>query len=90
VTRATASSFAEDGAHGVVGHVGDFEIDDYSFSESHRIPAYEPSDPYVAVLLAGRMDKAFDTATHGLGAASVITIPSGARHATRFGLAETP
>jgi AraC family transcriptional regulator len=89
MTRATASSFAEDAAHGVVGHVGDFEIDDYSFAESHRIPAYDPPDPYVAVLLAGRMDKSFEAATHGLGAASVMTIPSGARHATRFGLAET-
>jgi len=81
----TATTIVEDGVRVTMGRAGRFQFRHIVFPASSFLPAFEPEVPYVVVVLDGAMDKIFARTTQTLGAASVVTMPAGARHATRFG-----
>lgn len=85
MSTAFATVEEEDGVVVARGEAGPFVIEDVGFPPAHHHAAFEPPKGYVAVVLEGALAKTFRTATHDLGPASVVTMPAGERHATRFG-----
>jgi AraC family transcriptional regulator len=80
-----ASVVEEDGVVVARGEAGPFVIEDVGFPPSHRHAAFEPPQGYVVVVLEGALVKTFRTTTYDLRPASVVTMPAGERHASRFG-----
>jgi AraC family transcriptional regulator len=85
VSTAPARAWVEDGVRVTSGEAGAFVIDELGFPDSHRLPAFEPPQGYVVIVLEGELKKTFRTATYDLAPASVVTMPAGERHATQFG-----
>jgi AraC family transcriptional regulator len=81
----TATTIVEDGVRVTMGRAGRFQFRHIVFPGSSFLPAFDPEFPYVVVVLDGEMDKIFARSTQTLGAGSIVTMPAGARHATRFG-----
>ena len=77
-------SLDEDGVAVTRGTAGPFALEDLAFPPHHRISPFDPGEPYLAVILAGAMTKAFGRTTHELGAGSIVTIPGAGRHSTDF------
>jgi len=55
------------------------------FSAGYVQPPFEPDVPYLAVVLAGCLEKTFRPKTIHLSAAGAVTMPSGAVHGACFG-----
>jgi AraC family transcriptional regulator len=75
----------EDGVVATSGEAGSFVIQDVLFPPSHGHGPFEPPQGYVVVVLDGALAKTFRSTTYDLRPASVVTMPAGERHATRFG-----
>jgi AraC family transcriptional regulator len=85
MSTAYATVVEEDGVVATSGEAGSFVIQDVVFPPSHGHAPFEPPQGYVVVVLEGALAKTFRSTTYDLRPASVVTMPAGERHATRFG-----
>lgn len=85
MSTACATVVEEDGIVATTGETGSFVIQDVVFPPSHGHAPFEPPQGYVVVVLEGALAKTFRSTTYDLRPASVVTMPAGERHATRFG-----
>ena len=65
--------------------VNGFTVAELRFPPGYRQPAFEPEEPYVALVLDGSLEKSFPTRTLHLERAAGLTMPVGAKHSARFG-----
>jgi AraC family transcriptional regulator len=77
------------GAHAVKASTGSFALQKLRFPAGHRIRWFEPEWGYLALVLAGAMQKRFSTKAWLLRRDSLATLPRGAGHATDFGIKPT-
>lgn len=75
----------EDGVLARSADVNGLALAELQFSAGHVQRPFEPDLPYLAVVLAGRLEKTFRPRTIQLSAAGVVTMPAGATHGARFG-----
>jgi AraC family transcriptional regulator len=65
--------------------VGGLTVAELQFSAGYVQRSFEPDLPYLAIVLAGCLEKTFRPRTIQLSAAGAVTMPSGATHGARFG-----
>ncbi|MFL6036582.1 MAG: helix-turn-helix domain-containing protein [Gaiellaceae bacterium] len=75
----------EDGVVARSVDVDGLTLAELQFSAGYVQAPFEPELPYLAVVLAGCVEKTFRPKTIHLSAAAAVTMPSGAVHGARFG-----
>lgn len=65
--------------------VNGFTVGELRFPPDYVQAEFEPELPYLALVLAGSLEKTFRLRTMQLERASTLTMPAGATHAARFG-----
>jgi AraC family transcriptional regulator len=75
----------DDGVQVTSGDVDGLTVTELAFPRDYVQQPFEPELPYLALVLEGSLEKTFPRRALQLGRASALTMPSGARHAARFG-----
>jgi AraC family transcriptional regulator len=80
-----AAITVDDGVRVTSGDVDGLTVTELAFPPHYVQQPFDPELPYLALVLEGSLEKTFPRRTLELRAASALTMPSGARHAARFG-----
>jgi AraC family transcriptional regulator len=85
---AERTAYVENGVRVTGARVGGFLVHELVFPERHT-SFLDPVDGYLALVLAGRVDKTFTRRTLGFPAGLGLAMPAGAAHGSRFGSSST-
>ncbi len=77
----------EEGVVRTSAEVNGFTLCELRFPANYVQEAFEPEQPYLAVVLEGSLEKTFRASSVQLTSPSGLTMPAGAKHGARFGAA---
>jgi AraC family transcriptional regulator len=80
-----ASVAVDEGVRVTSADVDGLTVSELAFPAGYVQRPFEPELPYLALVLEGSVEKRFALRTISFGRSSALTMPSGARHAARFG-----
>lgn len=80
-----ATTCVEDGVGVTSAEMGGLDVTELRYPPGYRGEPYDPERGYLAVVLAGRVEKAFARGPLSLRAGNVATVPASAVHTAEFG-----